>query len=249
MNVSLYHAASALNANDRWQELIAEKLASSSIPGFRKQDISFAAVQAGYLAPGELSGSHAPQSTLPAGRVATSFRPGELRYTGLVTDLALEGPGFFEVQLPNGTIGYTRDGEFHISAQGQLVTKQGHPVLSDGGPIQIDMDNPAPISIAPGGEVSQGSDVKGRIRVTEFEDEQRLTQISGGLFLAQDPAADGRPALNSTVRQGWLESANTTAVAEMANLITAMRAFEANQKVIQVQDDRMTKTIHEMGNP
>jgi flagellar basal-body rod protein FlgG len=248
MNVSLYHAASALDAHDRWQELIAENLASGAIPGFKKQELNFAAVQAG------LNGSAAAASpgqvqafSLPHGTPATNFLPGELKYTGVPTDIAIDGKAFFEVQLPNGSTGYTRDGEFHLSAQGQLVTKQGYLVLGDGGPLQLDLETSAPLSISATGEVSQGSDLKGTLRLTEFDDDRRLSRVNGSLFLATDPALTSKPSTMSTVRQGWIEGANTSAVMEMANLIAAMRTFETNQKMIQLQDDRMSKTITELG--
>ncbi len=130
MNVSLYQAASALNAMDRWQETIAENLASSSVPGFKKQDFSFAAVQAGlHGAPAASAAGASRAVLLNAGQASTNFQPGEVRVTNVKTDLAIDGKGFFEVQLPNGATAYTRDGEFHIDAQGELVTKEGHRVL------------------------------------------------------------------------------------------------------------------------
>lgn len=245
MNVGLYNAAAALNATDRWQEMIAGNLASSAIPGYRKQDLSFSAVQAGRLAePGVTAPGMPEHFALPKVTPATSFQPGEMRYTGGTTDVAIQGRGFFEVQLPNGTTAYTRDGEFHVSAQGQLVSKQGYLVLADGGPIQVDLDTGDPISISATGEVSQGIDVKGQITLTEFNDERLLRSINGSLFLGGDPALVATPAAESTVRQGWLEGANTTVVGEMANLIAAMRTFEANQRVITLQDERMSKAIH-----
>ncbi|MBX3747514.1 MAG: flagellar hook-basal body protein [Verrucomicrobiae bacterium] len=247
MNVSLYHAASALNATDRWQEMIAQNLASSGVPGYKKQEISFSAVQAGQAiaGPAPVSGTF----QLPQARAVTSFQAGELRYTGSPTDAAIDGRGFFEVQLPNGTSAFTRDGEFRWSAQGQLVTKQGYAVLGDGGPIQLDLDNPAPLSIAATGEVSQGVDMKGRLRITEFNDPSLLKPLSGGLFLGGDPGLAGREAAESTVRQGWIEGANTSVVGEMANLITAMRTFEANQRLIQMHDERMSRVISDLGTP
>lgn len=250
MNISLYHAASALNATDRWQELIAENLASSSIPGFKKQELSFGAVAGGSLGPTDPARMDMPQSfSLPQASPVTSFSAGQMRFTAAATDVAIEGEGFFEVQLPNGSTAFTRDGEFHISPQGQLVSKQGYPVLGDGGPVEIDPENGEPISISAEGEVSQGADLKGKLRITEFENRNALTQVSGGLFLATDPRAGARPAIEGTVRQGWLEGANTSPVAEMANMITAMRTFEANQRAIQIQDERMSKTITELSTP
>src|ERR1039457_827918 len=155
MNVSLYQAAAAMNANARWQDMISENLAAISIPGGRSRDVSFSSVQAG------------AQFVIPAARTAVNFQPGELRPTQNPTDFALEGKGFFEVQLPNGDHAYTRDGEFHLNAQGQLVTKQGYPVLGDGGPLQFDPSNAQPLTIAATGEVSQGGDVKGKLKLAE----------------------------------------------------------------------------------
>src|SRR3954464_3122786 len=111
MNVSLYQAAAAMNANARWQDMISENLAASSTPGARSRDVSFSSVQSG------------SQFVIPSAGTSVNFQPGELKRTGNSLDFALEGKGFFEVQLPNGEHAYTRDGEFHMNAQGQLVTK------------------------------------------------------------------------------------------------------------------------------
>lgn len=244
MNVSLYQAAAALNANARWQELISENLSSAMIPGFKKQELSFSAVEAG-LAPSTIG---ATRFALPVAGLATNFQQGEVKYTGVNTDVALDGPGFLEVQLPNGDTAYTRDGEFHLNAQGELVTKQGYTVLSDGGTVQVDMNNPAPLSISVTGDVSQGSDLKGKLKITNFNDAHLLQNIGNGYFLARDPKLQAT-AGTAGVKQGFLEAANTSAVAEMAQLISAMRSYEANQKIIQTQDDRMNRAISELGNP
>ncbi len=246
MNVSLYQAAAALDSNSRWQEKIAENLASSSIPGFKKQDLSFSAVEAG-LAPTP-AGAPPQHFLLPTAVASTNFKSGDLKYTGAKTDLAIEGEGFFEVQLAFGGSAYTRDGEFHVNSQGQLVTKQGYLVMGEAGPIQIDLSNPTPVTISATGEVSQGSDIKGKVRLVGFEDPKSLTQISGGYFQARDPYIRTADVSGSALHQGYLETANTSSVAEMANLMSAMRLFEANQKVVQVQDERMGRAISELGN-
>ncbi len=250
MNISLYQAASALNANARWQEVIADNLASSSTPGFRKQELNVEAVRAGLLpAPGQAVPGATAHFALPSASTSTNFVPGELRYTGVNTDLAIEGSGFFEVQLPNGSSAFTRDGEFRFNGQGQLTTKQGFPVLGDSGPVQIDSNNPAPVTISASGEISQGTDQLGSIRPVDFDQPQLLKPISGGLFLANDPNLMRAVPTQTTLRQGWIEGSNTSVSTEMANLMTSMRAFEANQRVIQIQDQRMAKTIEQLGNP
>lgn len=247
MNVSLYQAAAAMNANARWQEVIAENLAGSSIPGSRKQDISFSAVSAG-MAPG-LTGLNGAAYVMPKSTATVNFQQGTLRPSGLPTDMAIEGPGFFEVQLPNGTHAFTRDGELQLNAVGQLVTKQGYMVMSDSGPLQLDPANSTPISVSATGEVSQGGGVKGRIRLMEFSQPSLLKPIGAGCFLANNPGMQALPAQSSQLRQGFLEGANTSPTTEMASLITAMRMFEANQKVMQVQDERMGRVITDLGNP
>ena len=239
-----------MNASTRWQETIADNLSASQIPGFKKQDLSFSAVQAGFLprvhgaSPGTTQ-----RVTMPLAGVSTNYQPGELRPTGITTDLAIEGPGFFEVQMPDGTHGYTRDGEFHLNAQGQLTSKQGLLVMGDGGPVQLDANNAAPATVAPTGEISQGGVIKGKLKLTQFSDAGALAPAGASLFVVADPTAQPQPATSASVRQGFLEQANTSAMLEMGNLITAMRLYEANQKVFQTQDDRMSRLINDVANP
>ena len=239
MNVSLYQAAAAMNASARWQDIISQNLASSSVPGFKKQDITFSAVQA----------AHGQGGLMPTAQSVTNFQQGQIRPTNVPTDVAIEGDGFFEVQLPSGQSAYTRDGEFQLNAQGQLVSKQGYLVQTDGGPIQIDQKIAGPISISPDGTVSQGSNQLGKLKITSFNDPHMLTQIGNSYFAANNPKLVATAVANPSVRQGYLEAGNTSSIAEMANLISAMRQFEANQKGVQVNDDRMSRAITELGNP
>lgn len=220
---------------DRWQETIAENLAATSAPGFKKKEFSYAAIESAL----KTSGTAGP---------GTNFAPGEIRITNVKTDVAIDGKGFFEVQMPDGSLAYTRDGEFHVDAQGQMVTKQGYKVMSDGGPIALDLNNYTELSISASGEVSQGVDLKGRLRLVEFGNTSALKRLSGSYFAATDPAANPGPSTESSVRQGALESANLSAATEMSNLMTVMRIFEANQRMAQIQDERIGRTIAELGN-
>lgn len=245
MNVSLAQAVAALNSNARWQETISENLASSAIPGFKKQDLSFAAIEGGIMS----SNSAAEHWSLPRVTATTSFAPGEYKYTEGKTDVAIDGPGFFEVQRPDGSSAYTRDGEFKVNGQGQLVTKEGYSVVGDSGTIQFDRNNSSPINIAHTGEISQGTDRRGKLKVVNFARPELLTPISGGNFIATNPEAQPADVAQASLRQGYVEGANTNSVMEMANLISSMRAFEANQKVIQMHDERMGRAITDLGNP
>ena len=180
--------------------------------------------------------------------MTTNFTPGGMKATGVNTDVAIDGKGFFEVQLPGGTTGYTRNGEFQINTQGQLATQEGYLVLGQGGPIQLNPRDPSPMTISAAGDISQGATSKGKLALTEFNKPELLTQLNSTYFAAQDPALQTQPAA-STIRQGYLEGSNSSGVLEMAGLMTAMRGFEANQHVIQIQDDRLGKTISDLGNP
>lgn len=99
MNVSLYQAAVAMNAQARWEEMITENLTAGTVPGYRKQDVPFASVAAG-LNP-TVAGFNNARFMIPAATATTNFREDELRPTRSPLDLAIEGPGFFEVQMPN----------------------------------------------------------------------------------------------------------------------------------------------------
>ena len=207
------------------------------MPGGRSREACISSVQSG------------SQFSIPSVSMGTNFEAGELKPTGNPYDFALEGKGFFEVQLPNGEHAFTRDGEFHLNAQGQLVTKQGYTVLGDGGPLQFDPTNGSALTIAATGEVSQAGDVKGKVKLAEFSNPQLLTPLGSGLFRADNAALKPSDAPTTEVRQGFVESSNISTTTAMAGLITAMRAFEANQKVISMQDDRMGRTISDLGTP
>ena len=247
MDVSLYQAAAAMNATERWQELISDNLATGSIPGARKREISFSAIQAGLAS--QSFNSANPGYVIPAASAVTNFQQGELHPSGNPMDFALEGPGFFAVRMPDGQRAYTRNGEFQLNSQGRLVTNQGNPVLGDNGPIQFDSGSSIPITISPTGEVSQGADKKGKLQIAEFNKPGLLTALGGGLYRADNPGLKTTGEITTRVRQGFVESANSSPTTEMASLITAMRMFEANQKVLQMQSDRMSREISDLGNP
>jgi flagellar hook-basal body protein len=128
-----------------------------------------------------------------------------------------------------------------------LVTSQGFQVLSDGGAVQLDNTVPGPVSIAADGTVSKGGTSRGKLRVVEFNDPNQLSAAGGGIWKSTDPTLQKTDAANPSLRNGGLEGSNTSAVAEMVGMIHAMRIFEANQKVIQTQDDRMGRVISDLG--
>ena len=228
-----------MNATERWQDLIAENLSMAGVSGAHARAMSFSAVQAGQ------AGLGGQPLVMPRTNTSTDFTQGELRGTGNPMDCALQGPGFFTVQLPGGAKGYTRDGEFTVDKLGQLVTKQGFPVLGDSGPILTDPASKSPLTISPEGEVSQG-DIKGQLALVEFPRPQNLTPLGRGIFRNNNPAVKPLPTTNTQVRAGFAENSNVSPTIAMATMITAMRMFESNQKVLQMGSERMSKSITEL---
>jgi flagellar basal body rod protein FlgG len=240
MEVSLYSAASAMNATEQWQDLIADNLTTASVPGTRQREAVFSAVPVG------ATGQGGDQFVIPSVGSEISFKQGELLATGNAMDFAVEGPGFMSLQMPDGTKSYTRDGQFKLNSQGQLVNSQGYAVQSTGGTLQFDPANPAPITVTADGQVSQGVDIKGKMAITEFTSPQSLTMLGGGMFRNDVPNMLPQPAAATTVRQGFIEQANTSPTLSMASMITSMRMFESNEKVMAMQSDRMAKTISDL---
>jgi flagellar basal-body rod protein FlgF len=240
MDVSIYSAAAAMNATERWQDMVAENLSMAGVPGAHARAMSFSSVAAGQ---DSLGGG---AFVMPVANVSTDFTQGELRGTGNPMDCALQGKGFFTVQMEDGTKGYTRDGEFTVDKSGQLVTKQGHAVLSENGPIRSDPASKSALTISPEGMVSQGPDIKGKLALVEFAKPQNLVPKGGGIFSNDNPDVLPVPALDTQVRAGFAENSNVSPTLAMATMITAMRMFESNQKVLTMQSERMTKSINEL---
>lgn len=242
MDVSLYQAAAAMHATAQWQDLIAENLTASQIAGGRKREVLFSDIQAGMN-----SNASGAANYIPTATTVTNFRPGELHVSSNPMDFALEGPGFFTVELPNGQTAYTRGGEFELNARSQLVTNQGYLVMGTAGPLQANPNSSDPITISATGEVSQGQQQLGKLKLVEFDNPGMLTMIGSQDFQSENGSATPVPAIATKVRQGFLEGANSSPTTEMSGMVTAMRMFEANQKVMQAASDRMNRTITELG--
>jgi flagellar basal body rod protein FlgG len=247
MNIGVYQGAASLAALERWQEAVSQNIAASSVPGFKKSEVSFASVLAETMRVGAGENFAAElRGVMPAEVSRINTEPGELRTTGNDLDFAIQGAGFFQIQRPTGDIGYTRDGEFHLSADRTLVTKQGYPVLGDGGPITFRPEG-GRISINTDGAIVQGETTIGKLAVHELPKDAGLRRIGDGLMAPLpnvQPSAIERPAVLS----GSLESSNVAPLREMVKLIHLSRAYEAAQRVIIAHDQNADKAIQALGN-
>ena len=249
MNIGLYQGASSLAALERWQEMISQNIGASSVPGFKKSEMSFEAALGGMKRTGTEGSFGKDISTLmPRQSVQINMGPGELRSTGNELDFAIQGGGFFQIQKPDGQTGYTRDGQFRLSPDRTIVTSQGFPVMGDGGPITLRAGG-GRVSINEEGTVIQGDTPAGKIAVHEFADPSKLRRIGDGLLAPADASVQSTSVERPAVLSGSLESSNVSPLREMVNLITVSRAYEANQRLIVASDDSTEKAIQALGNP
>jgi len=252
MNLSLYSAATGMEAQQLNLNTIANNLANVNTPGFKRSKIEFQDLL--YQKPTRAAGTDSGGGNIvPSGaevgngtRVAATskvFTQGQLTNTGEKLDLAIQGDGFFEVQRPDGTIAYTRDGSFKLNAQGQVVTTDGLPVLSGFQSIPAGSE----VSVAENGQVtvtSSSGSTSFRLTLTRFANPTGLRSLGGNLY--EETAASGTPEVGQpsensygSIMQGYIEGSNVNIVEEMVALIIAQRAYEINSKSIQTSDEML----------
>ncbi len=180
--------------------------------------------------------------------VAKEWVQGNLRQTLNELDLAVDGPGFFQVQRSDGTIMYTRSGSFKRDNVGNLVTGDGdqlNPVITiPSGALKVDIGQDGTVSVLLPG-VTQASQV-GQIQLTRFDNPSGLVAFGNNLFLdsfASGPPIQGTAGFSTgfgTIQQGFLETSNVNLAEEMVSMIIAQRSYEINSKAIQVSDDMLS---------
>lgn len=177
------------------------------------------------------------------------FSQGPLKTTNNPYDLALTNKGFFAIEYTNKSgetsVKYTRDGNFTLNVNGELVTRDGDFVLSTNGQRILIDPMAADTAINVRGEIIQNGAVVGQIQVTDFEDYNYLRKFGENLFEAAEGAVETEAA--AQVYAGHLETANVSVVSEMVNMITVQRAFETNQKVITTIDDTLNIAANQLG--
>lgn len=236
----VYIGATGMLAESRRQDVIAANLANATTTGFRRSVATSTPFAETLIR--NMDAGAAPLGVLTRGAQTEGVRmldtQGAVRSTGNALDLALVGDGYFTVDTAAGRR-YTRDGAFSIGADGRLMSAQGDPVAGVDGPIRLTQGTP--VSIAADGTVTQDGTVRGRLLITALA---AGSQVSEGGNLVDGTAAGAGTA---RVRQGHLEASGVNVVTEMVELIRTMRAFEANQKVVQSHDEALQATVNRVG--
>lgn len=227
----------------RQLDVVANNIANINSTGFKAEAILFEEYIMPVAADRSFPGGSQQLSYVQDWATMHDLNQGAMVQTGNPLDIALSGEGFLTVQGPEG-IRYTRNGALEINNQGQLVTQNGFPVLSDGGaPITFDAEE-TDIVITADGEISSSAGNKGRLGVVEFANAQELTRTGDTMFAGGTPI----PAQATAVVQGALERSNVSGVAEMSEMIRVTRAYTSLADLMNKQDELRRTAIQRLGD-
>jgi len=254
---SLFTGTTGMNAQQLNIDVIANNLANVSTTGFKKsitdfQDLLYETIKV----PGSQTSTDTQSPTgilvgmgVGTGAVTKVFSQGELLQTQNQLDIAIEGSGFFQIQMPNGSTAYTRAGAFKTDSNGRITNSNGYILLPavtiPQGANQITISNTGIVSAILAGDTA--STQLGTIELATFINSAGLSSIGNNLFTetgASGAPSTGTPGDNGygILSQSFLEGSNVNIVQEMANMITAQRAYEINSKVITTSDEMMKTT-------
>lgn len=248
----LYTAVSGLITQEAKQDVITNNLANANTTGFKTDQLAIKQFNEVLLQ--NYDGGHGSKpvrhelGSISLGssidETKTYFTQGMLNQTNKDMDFAIDGRGFFAVQRGNNTY-YTRDGHFHVNAQGYLVNDSGDRVLGTNSATGV----VEPIIVGNGKLKSDDNNnifINDRLAYTfnavDFQDYNALKKIGDNLYEGQAPV-NGK----IYVKQGFIEKSNVNIINEMVNMMTVMRSFETNQKMVQIIDETLNKAANEVG--
>lgn len=253
---SLWISKTGLDAQQTQMDVISNNLANVSTSGFKRSRAVFEDLL--YQTLRQPGAQSSQQTQLPSGlQIGTGVRPvateriftqGNLQQTGNAKDVAIQGDGFFQVLLPDGTTAYTRDGSFQSDSQGQLVTSSGYPVQPaitiPANALSITVGSDGTVSVTQSGSV-QPTQV-GTLQLATFINPAGLESRGENLYI--ETAGSGNPNTNTpgtngagTLAQGYVETSNVNVVEELVNMIQTQRAYEINSKAITTSDQMLQR--------
>ena len=242
----LYTAASGMNAALRKNNVISNNLANVNTTGFKKQTTINKAFPSEMLQKIDSEAKEIGKlgSGTSVDEVNVDHSSGTYKQTGNKLDMAIKGEGFFVIQTPQGER-YTRNGNFTLNNQNQVVNQQGYPVRSEGGLLEVPQGGE--ITVDENRLMVDGQQV-GQFRIRSFAEKSGLVKEGENLF-KRTPKAGNQFRSTGTVQQGFLEGANVNPVEEMTKMIQNSRTYELDQKIIQINDDTLNKAVNQVGRP
>ena len=255
---SLYTAATGMVAQQTQIDVVSNNISNVNTIGYKKQRAEFADL---FYQTMEYAGTSTSTTTQsPTGinvglgarttAITKIFTQGNFKETGNNLDIAIQGDGFFQVQLPDGRIAYTRDGAFKLDSEGNIVTSDGYKLIPNvtipATTIQISIGVDGTISVLEAGQTQMQQ--IGQIQVAKFVNPAGLHSLGSNLYI--NTSASGEPIVavpgidgTGEIRQGFVEMSNVQLVEEMTDLITGQRAYDAASKAILASDE-MLKTAN-----
>lgn len=253
---SLWIAKTGMEGQQTKLDAISHNLANVGTYGYKRGNVVFEDLM--YQNLRQTGGATSEQTQLPTGlqiglgvraaAISRNFSQGSLQQTEGNLDVAIEGNGFFQITMPDGTTGYTRDGSFQLDANGQLVTNAGYTVQ----PGITVPPNARSVTIARDGSVSvtvpgdTAPQKLGQLQLATFVNAPGLEPLGGNLFA--ESTASGAPNTGTpgeiglgTVRQGFIETSNVNVVEELVNMIATQRAYELNSKAVTTSDQMLQR--------
>lgn len=251
---ALWTAASGMQSQQMNIDVVANNLANVNTNGFKKSRVDFQDLMYQNI---KTTGAPSTSSTqIPSGiqvglgsrvaAVSKVFTAGNMSQTGNELDLAVEGEGFFQIKMPDGTTAYTRAGAFKKDNTGQLVNSDGYPLLPTvvipNNATKVTIGNDGTVSVLQSGQSTPTS--VGTIQLATFSNPSGLSNIGHNLLQHTDSsgtATTGVAGQNGigTISQGNIEMSNVSVMEEMVNMITSQRAYETNSKAVQAADEML----------
>jgi flagellar basal-body rod protein FlgF/flagellar basal-body rod protein FlgG len=236
MDSGFYALSAGLAAQTQALELVAHNLANLGTTGYRGQQTTFRSLLAGH---GSVSANPVNVAINNFGVLSGSrldLTGGSIAPTGNPLDVAIAGKGFFTVQSGQNTL-YTRDGSFHVSSTGQLLTSQGNTVMGEQGPVTLPNGN---VAISSDGTISVEGNVVAKLRLAEFAAGTNLTALGNATYSA--PANSAAVAVESSVRQGMLEGSNVSPTESVVQLLGVQRNTEMLGRAVSAIDGQLNQT-------
>jgi flagellar basal-body rod protein FlgF len=223
------------------QEQIANNLANINTTGFKQSGLFLKAYQKNLE-----NDLHQPNVNreIKADEVYIDYSEGAMRQTNAPLDCCIKGTGFFSVMTGDG-IQYTRNGNFSLDPDGLLVTSDGSKVLGKDGYLRVEHE--FPVSVNEKGEVVQDGQVRGVLKIVDFDKPYKLLRCGESRFRPEQPSGAERVSAGFVVKEGYLESSNVNVVRSMVEMISTYRNYEADQRALWAQDQTLDKAVNMVG--
>ncbi len=245
----IYTAAAGLATATLRLGVVSNNIANASTPGYKQDRLPDEVGNALDLMKFATDDQGRPVGTITLGpKIGLSqldLTPGPIQETTNPLDLAIAGTGFFAVQAPDGSTRYTRDGGFHADVDGSLRARDGSAVLDSNGQAIL-LPTGTDISVAADGTMMAGGNNVAQLQIVDFAAGQQLNKVGNGMFTAPN-GVQSQPATGVQLYQGYLEGSNVDMTESMVSTMNLVRAYEGNQKLLQILDGTLKQAVNDVG--